>query len=276
MRTGLIPNEGADVSEHVSVIDYSSPGARLHHEPPTLFDSLGEPGHAHHFQDAGQQKEASTLGMWLFLATEVMLFGGMFAGYFAYRHAYPHAWEMGSSMLYQWLGSVNTAVLLTSSLCVALAIHAAHGGNRKGIVRYLLLTILFGAMFLGIKAVEYTIDYKEHLIPWGTHFEPHFTFKERANLPKEISQDPARMEQLTREVRLFMLFYFIMTLIHATHMVAGISVMGLLAWLSHRGRFSPHYYTPVEMAGLYWHFVDIVWVFLLPALYFVRPYHHAG
>jgi len=264
------------VSEHGTVIDYSTPGVRLHHEPPTLFDSLGEPGHAHHFQDAAQQKEASTLGMWLFLGTEVMLFGGMFAGYFAYRYAYPHAWEMGSSMLYPSLGSVNTAVLLASSLCVALAIHAAHTGNRKGIVRYLLLTILFGFMFLGIKAAEYTIDYKEHLIPWGSHFEPHFSDKELANLPKEISKDPARMEQLSREVRLFMLFYFIMTLIHATHMVAGISVMGFLAWLAHRGRFSPRYYTPVEMAGLYWHFVDVVWVFLLPALYFVRPYHHGG
>jgi cytochrome c oxidase subunit 3 len=263
------------VSEHATVIDYSSPGARLHHEPPTFFDSLGEPGHAHHFQDAGQQKEASTLGMWLFLGTEVMLFGGMFAGYFAYRHAYPHAWEMGSGKLFPSIGSVNTAVLLTSSLCVALAIHAAHAGNRKGIVRYLLLTMLFGAMFLGIKGVEYYIDYKEHLIPWGTNFHPDFKEEER-KLPADIRDDPARMEQLSREVRLFMLFYFIMTMIHATHMVAGIGVMGLLAWLSHRGRFSARYYTPVEMAGLYWHFVDIVWVFLLPALYFVRPYHHVG
>jgi cytochrome c oxidase subunit III len=264
------------VSEQATVIDYSTPGVRLHHEPPTLFDSLGEPGHAHHFEDAAQQKEASTLGMWLFLGTEVMLFGGMFAGYFTYRYAYPHAWEMGSRKLFPVIGSINTAVLLTSSLCVALAIHSANAGNRKGIVRYLLLTILFGAMFLGIKGVEYYLDYREHLIPWGADFRPKIEEEEAKKLPADIRENPARMEQLARQMRLFMLFYFIMTLIHATHMVAGISVMGLLAWLAHRGRFSPRYYTPVEMAGLYWHFVDVVWVFLLPALYFVRPYHDFG
>src|SRR5207248_3280227 len=138
--------------------------------PPTLFESLGEPGHAHHFQDRGQQKEAATLGMWLFLATEVLLFGGMFAAYFAYRHAYPTGWEAGSKRLNWWLGSLNTAVLLSSSFCVAMAVHNGHAGNGKGIARWLGVTIVFGLVFLGVKAVEYTADYNEKLIPWMGNF----------------------------------------------------------------------------------------------------------
>ena len=259
------------MSEQSNVLDYAEPGGRLHESSPTFFESLGYP--AHHFQDAGQQKEAATLGMWIFLATEVLLFGGMFTGYFAYRHAYPHAWETGSRKLFQSIGSINTAVLLASSLCVALAIHAAQAGRRKGIVVYLVLTIALGFAFLGIKAFEYYKDYEEHLVPW-IDFGPKFEPEELERLPPEIRDDPRLMDTFTREVRLFMLFYFIMTLIHATHMVAGITVMTVLAWLAHRGKYDKGHYTPVEMAGLYWHFVDIVWVFLLPALYFVRPYHH--
>lgn len=241
------------MSETSTLLDYTTPGARLHEEPHIFFDSLGFP--AHHFQDAHQQKEAATLGMWLFLATELLLFGGMFCGYFAYRAAYPHAWEIGSKKLYWWIGSLNTAVLLTSSLFVALAIHAAHLGSRKWTVNFLLLTILMGATFLGVKAVEYYIDYREHLIPW-------FDFDPEGVSPRYMPQ-----------VRLFMTFYFIMTIIHAIHMIAGMGVMSVITFLAHRGKYSPKYYTPVEMAGLYWHFVDVVWVFLLPALYLCRPYH---
>jgi cytochrome c oxidase subunit 3 len=238
------------------VLEYPSQGAHgQHHEPPTFFESLGHPL-AHHFEDMGQQKEAATLGMWLFLATEVLLFGGMFAGYFAYRYNYPRAWESGSHQLIWWLGSLNTAVLLASSFCVAMAIHEAQANRSKGIVVYLLLTIAFGAMFLVVKGVEYYIDYEEKLIPWMSDFAvPHMEHADAALVP---------------QVRMFMLFYFIMTMIHASHMIAGISVMGVLAWMAHKGKFTDRWYTPVEMAGLYWHFVDIVWVFLLPALYFVR------
>lgn len=242
--------------------------------PPTLFNSLGFP--APHFRDADQQKEAATLGMWLFLGTEVLLFGGLFTGYFVYRHAYPEAWEFGSRKLYAIIGAVNTAVLLTSSLCVALAVHAAHAGDRTRVVRFLLLTIGFGAAFLGIKGYEYSKDYAEHLVPWSATFDPLPAGKATADehIPARVRDDPRQLAAFARGVRLFMLFYFVMTLLHATHMVAGVGALAVLTWLAHRGRFSAGFYTPVEMAGLYWHFVDVVWVFLLPALYFVRPYPH--
>jgi len=291
------------VSESTTVLDYSAPGAKLHHEPPTLFESLGEPGLAHHFQDRGQQKESATLGMWLFLATEVLLFGGMFAAYFAYRHAYPMGWEVGSKRLLPLVGSINTAVLLSSSFCVAMAVHAGHAGDSKAIARWLGITIVFGFAFLGIKAYEYTTDYHEKLIPWmgdfmqeeaeaaekipenhrvsakelGRILAPKESEKEQEELvPAEVVDPSGGMTKeqvfvLIRHVRMFMLFYFIMTIIHASHMVAGISVMGVLAGMAWKGRFSSKWYTPVEMAGLYWHFVDVVWVFLLPALYFARP-----
>jgi cytochrome c oxidase subunit 3 len=285
------------VSERTTVLDYSAPAARLHHEPPTLFESLGEPGHAHHFQDRGQQKEAATLGMWLFLATEVLLFGGMFAAYFAYRHAYPTGWEAGSRRLNWWLGSVNTFILLSSSFCVAMAVHAGHAGNGKRIAQWLGVTIVFGFAFLGVKAVEYTADYNEKLIPWMGDFMKketeeaekipaggrvnaeeleHILELKKNDLPAEVIDKDGGLTReqvlvLIRHMKMFMLFYFIMTIIHASHMVAGISVMAVLAGMAWKGRFSSKWYTPVEMAGLYWHFVDVVWVFLLPALDFARP-----
>jgi cytochrome c oxidase subunit 3 len=238
------------------VIDYSSLGARLHHEPPTLFDSLGEPGHAHHFQDAGQQKEASTLGMWLFLGTEVMLFGGMFAGYFAYRYAYPHAWEMGSSMLYQSLGSINTAVLICSSFTMALAVRAAQLGQRKPVMIFLLLTIVLGAIFLGIKFTEYYAKFAEHLVP-GSKFAFAAEYKDAAQI--------------------FFSFYFAMTGMHALHMIIGLGIMTVILIGAWRGKFSPEYHAPVEISGLYWHFVDIIWIFLFPLLYLLgRHLEHHG
>jgi cytochrome c oxidase subunit 3 len=209
---------------------------------------------AHHFNDLEQQKEAATLGMWLFLATEVMLFGALFLGYTIYRRMHYEAFVQASNHLYVSLGTINTVVLLTSSLMMALGVHAARNGDAKWIVRYLLITIALGLLFIGIKLTEYYLDYREKLIPWGDWWQPHHA--------------DGRVD---REMQLFFVFYFIMTMLHAIHMVIGMSILGVIAWLAHKKRFSATYYTPVDMIGLYWHFVDIVWVFLFPVLYLINP-----
>lgn len=206
------------------------------------------PALAHQFDDIEQQHESSSLGMWIFLATEVMFFGGMFLGYAVYRAMYPTAFAEASRHLDIWLGGINTAVLLCSSLTMALAVHAAQLGARRTVAIFLVATIILASVFLGIKAFEYYHKYEEHLIP-GAVFE----------FPGENAN----------HAQLFFSFYFAMTGMHALHMVIGIGVMLIMIALALRGRFSPEYYFPVEMTGLYWHFVDIVWVFLFPLLYLV-------
>jgi cytochrome c oxidase subunit 3 len=202
----------------------------------------------HQFDDLEQQHEASWLGMWVFLTTEVMFFGGLFLGYAVYRGSYPHAFGMASEHLDIVLGTINTAVLLCSSLTMALAVHATQLGTRKAAVMFLLITILLGSVFLGIKGVEYYHKYTESLIPGHDfHFE---------------SADP-------RHAQIFFSFYFVMTGMHALHMVIGIGLLAIMAFLTHAGRFSPEHAAPIEIAGLYWHFVDIVWVFLFPLLYLI-------
>jgi len=202
----------------------------------------------HQFDDLEQQHEASWLGMWVFLTTEVMFFGGLFLGYAVYRGSYSHAFGMASEHLDIVLGTINTAVLLCSSLTMALAVHATQLGTRKTAVVFLLLTILLGSVFLGIKGVEYYHKYDESLIPGHDfHFE---------------NADP-------RHAQIFFSFYFVMTGMHALHMVIGIGLLAVMAYLTYAGRFSPEHASPIEIAGLYWHFVDIVWVFLFPLLYLI-------
>ena len=208
---------------------------------------------AHHFDDAEQQFEAANLGMWLFLATEVLFFGGLFAGYAQYRYWYPEAFTAGSHHLDLVLGTINTAVLLSSSLTMALAVHSSQTSQRRAAVRFLLGTIGLGTVFLGIKAFEYYHKFVEHLVP-GRWFD----LGEHAS--KAVSEG---------HVELFFSYYFAMTGLHALHMVIGVVLLGILTVAAYRGRFSAEYYTPVEMTGLYWHFVDIVWVFLFPLLYLI-------
>jgi len=205
---------------------------------------------AHHFDTPRQQFEAAKLGMWLFLATEVLFFGGMFAGYTVYRTLYPDAFAQGSGHLDVVLGTINTAVLLLSSLSMALAVHAAQTSS-KHLVRFILGTAILGIAFLGVKFVEYQHKFHDGLVP-GKHFG---------------SAD--HLEPMMSSTELFFSFYFAMTGMHALHMVIG---LGLLMWIAvgaARRRFSSSYYTPVEMVGLYWHFVDIIWVFLFPLLYLI-------
>jgi cytochrome c oxidase subunit 3 len=202
---------------------------------------------AHQFDDSEQQFNASTLGMWVFLATEVMFFGGMIAGYTVYRHRYYDAFAEGSHHLDIVLGTTNTAVLIASSLMMAMAVHFAQLGRRKLLIVFLLLTMLFGATFLGIKGIEYTHKYEQGLVPGRLfHYQGH-----------------------SPNLQLFFSFYFAMTGMHALHMVVGLGLMTYLLILAGRNRFSADYYTPVEICGLYWHFVDIVWIFLFPLLYLI-------
>jgi cytochrome c oxidase subunit 3 len=222
---------------------------------------------AHHFDDADQQFTAAELGMWTFLATEVLFFGGLFAGYSLYRYWYPYAFEYGSHHLDVWLGAINTAVLLTSSLTMALAVHAAQTSNRRETVRFLVATMFLGSVFLGIKGYEYYHKFEERLVP-GSSFSLAVEHSEGAVQNATASAQPASVD--ARHVELFFSFYFAMTGVHAAHMVIGISVLLVLLTAARRGAFSAEYYTPVELTGLYWHFVDIVWVFLFPLLYLVR------
>ena len=228
-----------------------------HAGPPSDAAAAEAHGHslvAHQFDDLAQQHEASTLGMWAFLATEVMFFGGALTAYAVYRYSYPEAFEAASRLEKWGVGAANTAVLLCSSLTMALAVHAAQMGHRKNIVWWLMATIVFGTAFLGVKAYEYHHLYTEHLIPTPATFDPH-----GEHFP----------DDLRRPAQLFYSFYFALTGIHALHMIVGIGIILYVAAMAWRGQFSPAYHNPVEMTGLYWHFVDIVWIFLYPLLYLI-------
>ena len=202
----------------------------------------------HHFEDIEQQHHASWIGMWIFLATEVMFFSGVFLGYSVYRSFYPQAFAQASNQLDIVLGTINTAVLICSSFTMALAVHRAEAGDNRAVVRFVALTLFLGSVFLGIKFWEYYTKFEEHLVPGGA-----FAFPEPWERPAEI----------------FFSFYFAMTGMHAVHMLIGAGLLTALIVKAKRGRFSPLYFTPVELTGLYWHFVDIVWIFLFPLLYLV-------
>ena len=206
----------------------------------------------HHFEDLGQQHEASTLGMWMFLTTEILFFGGFFLAYALYRVLYPAAWAAGAHHQDWRFGAGNTVVLILSSLTMALAVWASQMNRRKLTVWMLIATLILGMVFLGVKAIEYADHVHHGLLPGA-----HFTYVHEAN--------PA----LTQTIQLYMIFYFGMTGMHALHMVIGAGLLIYFIWRARRGDFSAEYYGPVEVMGLYWHFVDIVWIFLFPLLYLI-------
>jgi cytochrome c oxidase subunit 3 len=229
--------------------------------------SLSETGHAgahhpalrHHFDTLATQKETSLLGMWVFIAQEILFFGGMLTAYAIYRNLYYDAFAAGSHHLDVPLGTFNTAVLIFSSLTMALGVHAAALGKRKATALFLLLTIALGSVFLGIKVVEYADKFEHHLVP-GPHYSAESL---RGPHGAELAPDVARRSEI------FYALYFSLTGLHALHMIIGIPIIAWMAWVSWRGGFGPGYYTPVEITGLYWHFVDIVWIFLFPLLYLI-------
>jgi cytochrome c oxidase subunit 3 len=218
---------------------------------------------AHQFDSMEQQKESSTLGMWVFLVTEIMFFGGLFTTYVVYRNMYPESFAAASSTLNVTWGALNTAVLIGSSLTMVLAIWAAQVNWRKGIVLFLLLTMALGTTFLVVKGFEYHDKFVEHHVPGPNfHFEPEVSAEHIRDME---SRDPA----FRKHSEIFFSLYFIMTGIHATHMIIGLLILGVLAVYAWRGKFDSEYYNPLEMTGLYWHFVDIVWIFLFPLLYLI-------
>lgn len=201
---------------------------------------------AHQFDDLEQQHEADTLGMWAFLLTEILLFGGLFLAYAVYRSLYPEAWTEGSHHNNLLYGTINTTILLVSSLTVALAVHAAEEGKWNVVVWFLTATVVIGSAFLGIKFYEYYVHYQHDVVP-GIRF--HLAG------PNAI------------HMALFFVFYFTMTGLHALHMIIGVGILVTLALLIRSGRTRKH--KTVEITGLYWHLIDVIWVFLYPLFYLV-------
>lgn len=223
------------------------------------------PALQHHFENLEQQREASTLGMWVFLVTEIMFFGGMFFAYTLYRTMYPMAFASASNHLDLPLGAINTVVLILSSFTMALAVYSTQTGKRRGQIICLTLTLVLGLTFLGIKAVEYHQKYVDSLIPGklipGRPFSP----------AKVHLLGDAKPEN----VEMFYWIYFAMTGMHAIHMIIGVGLLSVILYFAARGRYGPEYHNPVEVSGLYWHFVDIIWIFLFPLLYLLgRHFEH--
>jgi len=210
---------------------------------------------APYFHDIDQQREVNTLGMWAFLATEVMFFGGLFLAYVVYRFSYPVAFAEGSRELNIVLGTINTVILLTSSFTMVLAVHSAQTDHKRRLVLFLALTILLGLVFLGIKSVEYYEKFAHHLIP-GANFVWNGSHG--------------------GQVQLFISLYFVTTGLHAIHMIIGMGVLTYFLIKALLGRFNSLNYDPVEMVALYWHFVDIAWVFIFPLYYLIERYGLPG
>jgi cytochrome c oxidase subunit III len=210
-----------------------------HHDDPYL---------QHHFHTAAQQFEASKIGMWLFLVTEILLFGGLFTGYGILQYMHPEAFVSAHHHLDRVMGSINTVVLLVSSFTMVMAVWAAQTSRRKQQVMYLTLTLLCAATFMVIKYFEYNHKIHEGLLPgpYYTYTGPHH--------PQE---------------NLFFSFYFMMTGLHGIHVLGGMGAIGWLLYRARKGHFNARYYTPVDLIGLYWHLVDLIWIYLFPLLYLV-------
>jgi cytochrome c oxidase subunit 3 len=289
-------------------------------------DHYHQPGLQHQFEDMKQQEESVSIGMWMFLVQEIMFFGGLFTVYLVFRSRFPMAFAAGSNHLDAFWGGLNTLVLIVSSLTMALTVYYAQKGNRNMQVILILLTMFFGAVFLGVKTIEYGDKYKDGLVPvtgWNlkvkadpahaaaeghakpcwehgehTYVNPRGEFQfpdcsmakqafdEQLQHPKEthltaaerigyFSNGQIDADKFRDKVRIFYWIYFVMTGLHALHMIVGLGLMTWLLWKAWRGTFSHDYFAPVEMSGLYWHFVDIVWIFLFPLLYLLgRHFMH--
>jgi cytochrome c oxidase subunit 3 len=295
-------------------------GAEHHYHPPGL---------QHQFDDMAQQKDSTTIGMWAFLAQEIMFFGGVFTAYLVYRSKFPMAFAAGSNHLDVVLGALNTVVLIVSSLTMALSVYFAQKSNRNMQVIFIILTMILGSTFLVVKYFEYKEKWTDGFVPvagWNhriTEESGHaeapehplnaesaayrasedYKVKEKRGEFRWADTSLARMaenghegkgfltadekngyftngamdpEKFEQKVRIFFWIYFTMTGLHALHMIVGLGIMLWLLWQAWKGSYSMDYYAPVEISGLYWHFVDIVWIFLFPLLYLLGRHFLAG
>jgi cytochrome c oxidase subunit 3 len=234
------------------------------------------PFHAHHFDTLEQQFDSGKLGTWLFLVTEVLFFSGLFVAYIVYRAIHPEIFEWGHVYLNKWLGGLNTAVLIFSSLTMAWGVRAAQKGQRNLLVAMLSITFLCAGAFLVVKYFEYTHKFHMGLYPQGMFNpvldEPHGDDGHGAGGHSAGGHDAAhpKMPPPPPNAGVFFSIYYCMTGLHAIHIIAG---MGLIAWLivrAAKGHFGPQYYGPVDYVGLYWHLVDLIWIYLFPLLYLIH------
>lgn len=286
-------------------------------------DHYHPPGLQHQFEDMAQQQESATIGMWMFLVQEIMFFGGLFTVYLVFRSRFPMAFAAASNHLDAFWGGLNTLVLIVSSLTMALAVYYAQKGNRNLQVIMIVLTMIFGTVFLGVKAIEYTAKYNEGIVPVtglnkrtpilsenapvpvvkaeakeGDHsnhpyVNPRGEFQWTDTSLVKVAQEGNYLTAAEKvgyfsngeidankfrdKVRIFYWIYFAMTGLHALHMIIGLGLMLWLLWKAWLGTYTAEYFAPVEIAGLYWHFVDIVWIFLFPLLYLLgRHFLHGG
>ncbi|MFZ3238108.1 MAG: cytochrome c oxidase subunit 3 [Stellaceae bacterium] len=201
------------------------------------------------YADLPQQGDTAQLGMWVFITTETLFFGALLFTYFLYRTTYPHEFAVAAKDAVLWCGSVNIGLIMTSSLTMVLAINAAADGRRRALVYWLLATAFLGLCFLGVKGYEYCLDYNDNVVP-------------AINFVMKPGEAPAG--------ELFWVFYFVATGLHAVHMTIGVGlILYMLLWRVRRGEITPAYYAPLEVVGLYWSFVDTVWIFLFPSIYLV-------
>ncbi len=216
-----------------------------HHHPHPALHS--------HFETIEQQRDSGSLGMWIFLATEILFFGGLFASYIELRALHFAGFDVGSHLLERNFGAIMTFVLLGSSFTMAMSVHSARLGHRKLLIMFLVLTMILGVVFLGIKFTEYSQKWHENLLP-GFNFHP---------TAAQLNGAPAG------SVEMFLCFYFFMTGLHAVHMIVGIGLLTVLTILAAKNKISAEHYHQVEVSGLYWHFVDIIWIYLFPLLYLI-------
>jgi cytochrome c oxidase subunit III len=244
---------------------------------------------AEQFDDWQQQYETRLLGMWVFLVTEVMFFGGLFTAYMIYRNSAPHTFAVASNHLSLWLGGINTGVLLTSSFSMALAVYSAHHQNARNLVLFLIATIVLGVAFMGIKAYEYYQKYRDELMPVaGLEFKAEQLVEQNepgleqveaitpgtGSHPSIESVAGAGTPGFDRgKAQIFYCLYFAMTGLHFLHMLIGVVFLLLFLRLAAKGTFTHGNFVPVEILGLYWHFVDVIWIFLFPLLYLIDRSH---
>lgn len=260
-----------------------------------LSSQVGRPDHgqdgaahlAHHFDSLQQQYDSARLGMWIFLVTEVLFFGGLFCAYAIYRANSPEVFVDGHRFLDKPLGAANTVVLIFSSLTMAMAVRAAQLGRRRALVGLLAVTLACGLIFLGVKFVEYKHKWDHRMVPGQARIASWFSPAAPRDAPQGFRPDETYVKEhlagagyedlsqaalagYVRNLARFMGIYFSLTALHALHVAVGIGVIFWILLGAMRGRFGRRYFTPVDMVGLYWHLVDLIWIYLFPLLYLIH------